>query len=361
MAIKSRRNFKVELGAADLTLEAKTGESLLITDVKIYSVAITYANFLIERASVGFFRVDEDNLGSHLAFNPGRSAHAHDLNVGAAVGTLSTAGALLADAGDTDSAVELAGATASTNIERAMLLERTPSSFQETLLAYLRKKGIFKGFPVAEGETFTIDLITGTNDVKMVEYDIYDAGDITNVMENGSKADSYLYISYGDAGASIQATALNKLTQSNNPAEYQDFPFNKDVPSGHTMELIGILASDVAPAANDGSAYSYTDYLNLMRGRECLFDEDHNGLLYYNPDKTAEADMDMIGEGFSVGGNFTQVDRKQPLMFDPHIIFNEGEELIVSWHLGMDSTPTGAAITQALHEVGMILRISKMT
>lgn len=360
MPLRSKRNFKVQIGATDLTLEAKTGESFLINDVKIYSAAITYANFLIERASVGFYRIDEDNLGSHLPFNPGRSAHAHDLNVGAAVGTLSTAGALLADAGDTDSAVEIAGATADTNIERAMLLERTPSSFQETLLAYLRKKGIFKGFPVAEGETFTIDLVTGAGDIKLVEYDIYDAGDITNVMENGAKAAEYMYISYGDAGASIQATALNKLTQSNNPAEYPDFPFNAAVPSGHKIELIGILASDVAPKANDGSAFSYTDYLRLMRGREVLFDEDHKGLLYYNPDETAEADMDMIGEGFAVGGNYTQVDRKQPLLFDPPILFNEGEELTVSWHLGMDSTPTGAAITQVLHEIGMILRLSPM-
>lgn len=357
MAIKSRRNFKTELGAADLTLTAAPGESLLITNVMIYSAAIIYANFLIGKASVGFYRVG-DVLGNHLHFQPGRAAHSHNWNFGTVDAALSGAGAFIENAGEVDTALSIDAAVADTNYLRVPQMTHTASSYKETLLAFLRKQGIFKGFPVAEGETFTIDLITGAGDVKVAEYDIYDAEDMTNVMENGSKSESYMYISYGDTGAVLQAVANTVLNQSNNPAEYPDFPFAAGVPSGHKIELLGILASDVAPAANVAGTATYTDYLRLMRGRKCLFDEDHNGLLYYAPYADPPGAVNMIAEGYAVGGNFTQCDLKQPLMFDPPIVFNEGEELSVSWHVVIAGA--GSAISQALQEVGMILRLSPM-
>lgn len=358
MAIKSRRNFKVELGALDLTLEAKTGESILIKDVKIFSSTIVYANFLIQRTSVGFFRV-ASLLGNHLHFHPGRAAHSHDILAGDDIVTVSTDAAYWQNAGDGQLVTELVGATPDLLMERAVQMEHTPSSYKETLLAYLGKKGIFKGYPVAEGETFTIDLLTDADSVKMVEYEIYDAGDITNEMENGSKANSWLYVNYGDTGDVLQLVVDTVLGESNNPAEYPDFPFGGIVPAGHKIELIGILASDIAPALNVAADWTYTEYLKLMRGREILFDEDHNGLLYYAPDTTPAGAVNMIGEYYAVGGNFTQCDLKQPHMFDPPVMFNEGEELSVAWHIASDGT-TGIAISEELQEVGMILRISPM-
>lgn len=358
MPIKSRRNFKVTLGAADLTLQAKTGESILITDVRIYSAAIVYANMFIERASVGFYRVG-DVLGNHLHFHPGRAAHSHNFNFGTVDAALSGAGAFMENAGEVDTPLSIDAAVADTDYPRVPQMTHTPSSLNDTLLSYLRKKDIFKGFPVAEGETFTIDLITGAGDVKMVEYDIYDAGDITNVMENGSKSDTYMYINYGDTGAVLQAVAETVLGQANNPAEYENFPFGGAVPSGHKIELIGVLASDVAPAANVAGTATYTDYLKFMKGRTVLFDEDHNGLLYQAPFLDPPGAVNMIGEGYAVAGNFTQCDIKQPLMFDPPIVFTEGEELSVSWHVVIAGG--GSAISQALQEVGLILRISPMT
>ena len=358
MAIKSRRNFKVVLGAADLTLEAKTGESLLIRDVKIFSSTIVYANFLIQRTSVGFFRV-ASLLGNHLHFHQGRAAHSHDFYCGTVTGAHSGAGAVLENAGEVDTVLAIDAAVADTNYLRVPHMSHTPSSFKETLLAYLGNKGIFKGYPVAEGETFTIDLLTDADSVKMVEYEIYDAGDITNDMENGSKADSWLYVNYGDTGAVLQLVVDTVLGESNNPAEYPDFPFGGIVPAGQKIELIGILASDVAPALNVAADYSYTEYLKLMRGREILFDEDHNGLMYYAPFTAPPGAVNMIAEGYAVGGNFTQCDLKQPHMFDPPVVFTEGEELSVAWHIANDGT-TGIAITEVLQEVGMILKMSPM-
>lgn len=359
MAIISRRNFKVELGAADLTLQAKTGQSLLIKDVKIYSAAIVYANFFIERASVGYYRI-AGLLGNHLHFHPGRSEHAHNITMGSTAVAAAGEGALLENAGGEELAnARISESAADDVILRAMNLTRDSDSEQDTLLGYLFKKGVFKGFPVAEGETFTIDLVTGANDVKMVEYDIYEAGDMLNTMENGSKAESYMYVNYGGTGAVLQATAETVLGTANNPAEYPDFPFGGVVPSGHEIELIGVLASDVAPAGNAAALCTYTDYLKFIKGRKILFDEDHNGLLYYAYFPDDIGGMNMIAEGYAVGGNYTQCDRKQPLMFDPTIVFDEGEELTVAWHVIFAGA--GVAITEELQEVGLIMRINKKT
>ncbi len=354
----SKRNFKTLYGAADLTLTAKAGQSILIKDIKIYEPTAFYTNFLIERASVGFFRVSS-LLGNHLHFHPGRSEHSHDITSGSTAVAVMANGALRENAGGTEIALSrLAETPIDSTLVRAMNYTRDSDSKQTTILKYLAELGIFKGFPVGEGETFTIDLITGATAWKLIEYEIYEAADILNTQENGSKAASYMYLNYGDCSASIQAVANNILSESNNPAEYPDFPFGGIVPSGHKIEIFGILASDIAPAANDGTDYSYTDYLKLMKGREVLFDEDHNGLLYCAQFITSLANSNMIAEGYSVGGNYTQCDRAQPLMFDPPLVFLEGEELTVSWHLVIGVG--GQAITQALHEVAMICRMSPM-
>ena len=358
MALISKRNFKTVLGAADLTLSANTGQSILIRDVHIFSPTVVYANFLIERTAVGFFRV-ASLLGNHLHFGPGRASHSHDWYFGTVEATMGDAGAFIENAGEVDTAVALTQAAADTNYLRVPHMTETPSSFRQTVLSFLGSKGLFTGYPVAEGETFTLQLITGATAVKMVEYELYDAGDISNEMDNGSKSGTFLYVNYGDTGADLQLVVDTVLGESNNPAEYPDFPFGGIVPSGQRIDLIGILASDVAPAANVTGTFS-TQYLKLMKGREVLFDEDHNGLLYYNPQQDPPGAVNLIGEGFAPGGNFSQCDIKQPLMFDPPLPFLEGEELTVTWHIANDGT-TGVVISQALQEVGMILKLSPIS
>lgn len=359
MAIKSRRNFKTVLGTANLTLQAKTGDSLLITDIRVYEPTAVYVNVLIERTSVGYFRV-AGLLGNHLSFLPGRSSHAHNMTMGSTAAAATGNGALAENAGGTELAnIRISESAADDIIVRPMNMTETPSSGQDSILAYLKKRGLFQGYPVAEGETFTLELATGATAVKVIEYEIHDVGDMLNTMDNGSKSDTYMYLSYGDSGANIQATAENLLNESNNPAEYPDFPYGAVVPSGQKIELLGILASDIAPAANAAANCTYTDYLKFMQGRKVLFDEDRNGLLYYAYFPDSIANSNMIAEGYSVGGNFTQCDNKEPHIFDPPIVFNEGEELSLFWHVVIAGA--GAAISQELQEVGLILRLSPIS
>ena len=87
-----------------------------------------------------------------------------------------------------------------------------------------------------------------------------------------------------------------------------------------------------------------------------MFDEDRNGLLYYSPFPDSLGNEDMIAEGYAVGGNYTQCDRREPLMFDPPLEFKEGEKLTVMWHTVIGGV--GAIISQELQEVAFILKIS---
>ena len=359
MALISKRNFKTVLGAAHLSLTAKKGESLLVKNVMVYEPTAHYVSLMIEKTTVGFFRV-ASLLGNHLQIPFGRAYHSHDLQT-TATGVIPIAGnaARVQNAGAIETPMLLTVGVASTTYQRMMNEARGSSVGSETILQYLAKLGLFNGYPVESGQTFLIELATGATAVKMVEYEIYDEADMKADMPNGSKSSESVYISYGDHGAVIQAQINPALATPNNTPEFPDFPFGEAVPSGKKIDLLGILASDVAPAANVAANATETQFLKLMKGTDFLFDEDLRGLLYWAPFLDSLGNQDMIGEGYAVGGNYTQCDRRYPFMFDPALTFKEGEQLFVAWQTLI--TGAGAAISRELHEVGFILRMSNMS
>jgi len=358
VAIISRRNFKTVIGAADLELEAKKGVSLLVKNVMIYSPTVQYALFLISNTTVGYFRV-ASLLGNHLQIPHGRALHAHNITTGSTAVAVMANGALRENAGGTEMAdSRMAETPIDTTLVRAMNVAESSSYGAETILQYLARKNMFEGYPVQSGQKFIIDLINEATSVKIVEYDIYEEADITAEMPNGSKSDIVTYISYGDLGANLQAQIDGVLTESNNPPEFVDFPYGAGVPPKRKIEVLGILATDVSPALNVTGTCTQTEYLKMMRDQDFLFDEDHNGLLYYSPFPDSIGNMDMIAEGFSVGGNYTQCDRREPVMFDPALEFTEGEKLTVMWQTIIGGA--GAVISQELQEVAFILRISPL-
>ncbi len=355
MAIISRRNFKTEFGVADLELEAKKGQSILVKNVMIYEPTAVYAVFKIGNTTVGCFRV-ASLLGNHLQIPHGRSYHSHDLETTAtAVIAIAGDAGRIQNAGGTETPLLLPVLAASTVYQRMMNIAQSASVGSETILQYLMKKGIFTGFPVASGEKFVITLVTGATAIKIVEYDIYDEADITSEMENGSKAGVLTYLSYGDYGADIVAEVDPVLAESNNPPEYEDFPFGSRVPAKREIEMHGILASDVSPALNIAANRTSTRYLKMMRGIKFLFDQDLNGIPYYSNFDEVLGNENMIAEGYAPGGNYTQCDRREPVMFDPPIVFDEGEALTVMWNTEINGT--GIAISQELHEVAFIFKI----
>jgi len=271
MAIKARDQIKWVKSADSLELEADTGEAFLIKDVMAYDASGNYLTISIDKTTVGYFRGNSVNLGNHLHFP-------------------------------------------------------IVDSEKKTLLGLLWDKGIFKGYPVAEGQTF---ILSSSSSIYMaVLYDIYEPGDITTDMENGSEAKEYMIINYGRKATSGNlADGDNEYIVSMLPSEFPNFPFGKDVPAKTTITIYGILASDIGKTTGSGANKQVTKYIKLVKEREVLFDEDKRGLLLRG--LAAASDSTNIGTGYAVMGNYSSTDRRLPLIFEEPLTFTAGEELTV--------------------------------
>lgn len=357
MGIKNKQMFKVALDDNLLELEANPGESFLVKNVWIVSPVADYMSVLIDRTTVGYFRCGGD-LGSHLNMHRGRAQHSHNIEHNAGAAITATNHQQIKNAGGVATGLYLANSgTTDGDGTRALDLSRTGEQNHKTLLQYLMDKKIFTGFPVAEGQKFSLSGVKQANCIQMIEYEIHEGGDMTSDMPNGSAAAEYLFINYGNAGASIQATESNILNTSKNPAEFPDFPFGNVVPAKQEVDIIGILGSTFAPKANDGSIYTYTKYLKLIKDREVLFDEDRNGLLFMARNTSSKGDCDMLAEGWSVIGNYTDEDAKEPFIFPEVMTFLPGDELGIYVVVTVGST--GKAITIAQHEIALIERVRR--
>lgn len=310
--ILSKRNFKTQLGNVDLELEAKTGQGLIIKNIQIFSPLTNYITCSISKTTVGYFRVG-GVLGSHLSFHIG-------------------------------------------SVYEPVFDTFTGRINQTTLLEYLTKLGLFTGYPVASGEKF---LITGAKQdgaIQCVEYEIWEAADITPEMDNGSKSNTYLYINYGRSPAVIDVETDVLLDTANNPKEFPNFPFGNIVPANRNIELHGILASDVMPQTWDPNNRIYTQFLKFLQGKIFLFDYDRQGLLYHASPNPPPMAPNCVAEGTSVGGNYSNIDMKYPFMFDPPLLFPQGQELTIYWKCGI--LGAGTAISLELQEIGLILKMT---
>ncbi len=313
--IISKRNFKTVYGNNDLELEAKTGQGLVIKNILIFDPTSNYITVSISKTTVGYFRVG-GVLGSHLSFHIG-------------------------------------------SVYEPVFDTYTGRINQTTLLEYLSKLGLFAGYPIASGEKFLITGAKKATSIQTIEYEIWEEADITPEMENGSKSTSFLYVNYGRSPSTINVETDVLLDTTNNPKEFPDFPYGNIVPAGRNIELHGILASDVMPKTWFPGDRTFTQFLKFMQGKVFLFDEDRQGLTYYaGPGPPAMA-PDSVAEGNSLGGNYSNIDMKYPLMFDPPLMFPQGQELTIYWKCGI--LGTGTAISTALQEIGLILKMTPIS
>lgn len=310
MALKARDQVKTVFGATTLTLAADPGESHLVKSIKVLSAAGTYLTIKTEKTTVGYFRIDA-TYGNHLAFPQVK-----------------------------DTAIAVA------------------PHLQKNLLDLLFDMGIFKGYPIAEGETIVLSGAEGANDIKSITYDIYDAEDQKNVAPNGSKSTEYTLINYGDTGAAIAAAADNRYDNPLNPVEFPAFPYADDVPAKHQVLLHGILGSEQGVRDATPATAIYTKYLKLVKDREVLFDEDRNGIPFDFSNITGAAGTKVAG-GSSLVGNYNHLDPRLPLLFSEPLLFEAGDELNV--YSTTVEPVDGSTIAQAYQVLGMIETIRRVT
>ena len=302
------------LGAnQSVELEARTGESLLIKDVIIDGSDDKYVLLEIDKTTVGFFRVDNHSLGSHL---PAPQALTKDNQV-------------------------LRGLHAGGSV---------------TLLAYMIRKGWMRGYPVAEGQTFRVKPYTTGKKLNnvVVIYEKYDAGDIKATDSNGSESKEYIFVNYGQPSTSLASPGDYEINVCKTTSEFPDFPFGKSVPSKTEIEILGILGSESIGYV-DSDTYSYTKFLKMFKGRTCLFDRDKNGLPFYQPTFSGISSGTHFGRGFSVIGNYSAYDRREPFVPPTPLVFKEGEEVKVYITIGRGTT--GSSIGVEYAEIAFIERV----
>jgi len=225
------------------------------------------------------------------------------------------------------------------------------------LMEWLAAKGINVSIPVAEGQQFTIERAGNTGDVTVI-YDIYDAGDIRADMPNGSEGKEYTFIQYMTASAALAAAGDHLLDVSLSPAEFPDFPCGKVVPARTKIDILGVVGSPVSNG--DGTTgHTTSQYLKLVKDRETLFDEDRNGIPFMAEENTTttavyKTDMSLIGDCVSIATGLSDPSYGLPLLFDPPLHFESGEELLVY----LTSTwVTAGSIAVAEVRVGMIMHV----
>ena len=300
MAIKARDQVKWIDSGTELELEADTGEAFLVKDIKVYGASGEYLSVSIDKTTVGYFRISTDKLGNHLHFP----------------------------------------------------LE---DDVKKTLLGYLWDKEIFKGYPVAEGQK--IQLKVNTTMPLVMVYDIYEPGDISPDMENGSEASEYMLINYGRVSESgMLSDGDNELVYSVLPSEFPNFPFGHDVPSKTQIDIYGILATDVACTTGSGANKQKTEYIKLIKEREVLFDEDKRGIPMRG--NISSSDVCNYGTHLSMVGNYSSTDRRLPYMFTVPLTFSAGEELSVVLHTKVAAGSANIGVVSG--EIALIEKIKRV-
>lgn len=304
--LKQTNCTKLITDATGGDLEADSGESFLVK--AIYNAlpttkTDTYLTFKIDNVTVGYYRC-VGKSGNHLG--------------GASDGTISS-----------------------------------------NLMRFLVDRGLPFSLPVAEGQKLNVSRAAGTGKI-VVLYDRYDAGDIRADMPCGTAAKNYGFLQYLRESAVLEDAGNMELDTSITPAEFPDFPAGKAVPARMKIKLHGIAGCPVADFAS-GDVGFYTTYLKFTREREVLFDEDRRGFLFWGNDQTAQTAQYILGRSLiGSGAEFAEFNSfwqsKPPLMFDPPLVFESGEELLVhlTWaESGSHTMPVN------LTDVALILEVER--
>ncbi len=136
------------------------------------------------------------------------------------------------------------------------------------LLDVMWRLWAFEGYPVVEGESFTVNISTGTCDIAIVA-DSYDAGDVKSSDTCGSKSRKVMYVNYGTNASGYSASGYYKLDSSRNPAEMCAFPFGPAggglVPAAHKV-LIKTIGGQACARFTSAGNTAQTQYIRPRLG-----------------------------------------------------------------------------------------------
>jgi hypothetical protein len=226
----------------------------------------------------------------------------------------------------------------------------------DSLPRYLFKRGVWPGYPVADGQSITLTNTVGSNCNGMLVVDEYDASDIRRDMTNGSDASEMVYVCYGSTGASISAAGEYQYTSASMPTGFVTFPFGATVPAGYQANVLALMFSGrVLNGSTGGWTTSLVGY-KFMSQRQVLFAKDRTYIPcnFTNPGTTSTF---YIGFDTSPSGDYTNVSYKEPWIFDSPLVFNEGEDLTIYGEVIVAGTPPALTTSQQL--IAAIINMKK--
>ncbi len=285
-------------------LEAKTGEALRVRRIEcIPSSNDSYLTLSVDRVTLAFYRV-KGKAGNHL-------------------GTMLSA------------------------------------YLKRNLMEYLASMDINVTIPIAEGQTLTVKRYAEAGNVIII-YDRYSAGDVKDTDPNGTASKLYTFVQYAKVGTAPTATGDALIDTALTPAEFPDFPCGKVVPPLHVIEILGIVGSPFNDGAGGPIGFA-TTFMKLVKDREILFDSDRAGIPFDAQDAAATAlayasNFSLIGPCTEILLNTNAIANGDPLMFEPALRFDSGQEL----NAYLSLIKTGAATwTDNVDDQAFILRVRR--
>jgi len=167
--------------------------------------------------------------------------------------------------------------------------------------------------------------VNGSNVNVTLRMILADAGDYTPDMENGSQAEEYLYLNYGQPLSDPTNAGDVLINNSLIPVEFPQFPFGAEVPAKAEIDLLGIGATVVGRTSDTAANKSKTTFMKFIKEREVLFDKLRNGLTLIGVAPASDG-YDYIN-GFSYIGYNSSGDKKHVYLFENTLTFGAGEEL----------------------------------
>ena len=187
MPLKEPMLAKTVLGNTQLTLRADPGEAFMVKDILIRSAASNYIKVKIDKTLVGYFRTG-GVFGSHITFRRGHARHGHTIRVdgGAPAYTFRNASLRSGDSVNSRFGILIDNLYAADVQDQKDILLYSGEPDHGTILSYLAEKGIFKGFPIAEGQELIIEDAHQASSIVTVMYEQWEPADIKADMANGS-------------------------------------------------------------------------------------------------------------------------------------------------------------------------------
>lgn len=168
----------------------------------------------------------------------------------------------------------------------------------ESLLHFLETSEFVTGYPVVEGDPFQVKLANAADLIKL-EYEEYDAEDMTADMPNGKASDQLLILLYGTNSAAVTAAGYVSIDKCLNPKEFSNFPYESVMPTGRSFRIHSILCLDVSDNDYPGTTDKIhnTKFCRLTKNREVLYNSDMDGFYVAGTGAAAGSANTVINKG----------------------------------------------------------------